>query len=314
MMRVFSSSDVAAALPIADCIEAVEAGFVAHARGRTIEPGVLGTHVPGGGFHVKTAGLTGDRSYFAAKVNANFPGNPAARGLPTVQGALILFDAECGIPLAIMDSGEITKLRTAAASAVAARHLARRDALVATIVGCGMQGRIHVDALLAVRPLRQIFLYDADRRVSDRLAAESSRPGVTFTVVDALRDGTLESDIVATCTSARAPILGWADLRPGAFVAAVGADWDTKQELEVDLMKRSVVIADILEQCAEIGDLHHAIAAGLMTAQDVRGELADVVTGRVGRRNDDEIIVFDSTGTAIEDVAAAVHVFSKAST
>jgi ornithine cyclodeaminase/alanine dehydrogenase-like protein (mu-crystallin family) len=308
MILQFTASDIAAALPIGDCIDAMEAAFVAHAERLTIAPAVLGVHVPGGGFHVKTAGLNGDKSYWVAKVNANFPANPATRGLPTVQGALILFDAECGVPLAIMDSGEITKLRTAAASAVAARHLARADASVATICGCGLQGRVHVEALLAVRPLREIFLYDKDRGASERLAATLSHPGTRFTPIATLRDGTLASDIVATCTPAKAPILGWADLRPGAFVAAVGADWDTKQELETDLMKRGVVIADILEQCAEIGDLHHAIAAGVMTTADVRGELADVVTGRVGRASEDEIIVFDSTGTAIEDVAAAVKV------
>lgn len=125
---VLTSTDVRATLDIASCIEAVEVAFRRHHAGDVIAPAVLGSHVPGGGFHVKTAGMRGDRSYYAVKVNANFPGNPAGRGLPTIQGVLALFDAESGEVLALMDSTEITALRTAAASAVAARHLAPRAA------------------------------------------------------------------------------------------------------------------------------------------------------------------------------------------
>src|SRR5512143_2564924 len=144
-MLLLSRDDVAALLSLPDCIGAVEQVFARHARGELpMPPGALGAHVPGGGFHVKTAALPGEGGYFAAKINANFPGNPATVGLPTIQGVITLFDLDTGRPLAVLDSIEITVLRTAAASAVAARHLARADASTVTILGCGNQGRSHL--------------------------------------------------------------------------------------------------------------------------------------------------------------------------
>src|ERR1051326_4423890 len=139
-MLVLSRQDVFAALALRECVDAVEAAFRLHAEGRTFGPGVLAIHVPGGGFHIKAAGLAGERSYFAAKTNANFPDNPARFGLPTIQGAVLLADASNGVPLAMIESGGITALRTGAATAVAAKYLARGDARTATIVGCGVQG------------------------------------------------------------------------------------------------------------------------------------------------------------------------------
>src|SRR6185436_14767282 len=174
MTRLLTKSDIAAVLSMSDCIDAVEAAFLAHAKGETIPPGVLASHVTGGGFHVKTAGMKTSRSYYVAKVNANFPDNPRLRKLPTVQGALLLYDAENGSLLAVMDSGEITRLRTAAASAVAARHMSRRNSETMTICGCGLQGRAHVDAMMAVRPIRRIYAQDVHRKSADAFSREIS--------------------------------------------------------------------------------------------------------------------------------------------
>jgi ornithine cyclodeaminase/alanine dehydrogenase-like protein (mu-crystallin family) len=258
--------------------------------------------------------MTTSRSYFAAKVNANFPDNPRLRHLPTIQGALLLFDATSGTLLAVMDSAEITRLRTAAASAVAARHLSRRNSAAMTVCGCGLQGRAHVEAMTAVRPIARIFAWDLHRGVADAFAREIAARGLDVTVIDAPAAGTKHSDIVVTTTASKQAFLSLADLRPGSFVTAVGADSDTKREMASDVMKAATVVADIREQCATIGDLHHAIAEGVMTARDIHGELADVVSGKVpARRSDDQIIVFDSTGTALEDVAAAAWAYERAS-
>jgi ornithine cyclodeaminase/alanine dehydrogenase-like protein (mu-crystallin family) len=314
MTRLLTRSDISAVLSMADCIDAVEAAFLAHANGETIPPGVLASHVTGGGFHVKTAGMKTSRAYYVAKVNANFPDNPRLRNLPTVQGALLLYDATNGSLLAVMDSGEITRLRTAAASAVAARHMSRRESETMTICGCGLQGRAHVDAMMAVRPIQQIFAHDIHRDAAEGLATEiAGARHVKVTVIDVPNVGTKQSDIVVTCTSSKQAFLSLGDLRPGTFVAAVGADSESKRELATDVLTGSLVVADIREQCATIGDLHHAIEERRMTATDIHGELADVVSGRVpGRRNDDEVTVFDSTGTALEDVAAAAWAYERA--
>jgi len=311
---VLTRRDVTRLLGVRDCIDAVERAFRMHAAGAAVPPGVLGTHVAGGGFHVKTAGLLGDERVFVAKVNANFPDNPARRGLPTIQGVIALFDAEAGRLLAVLDSIAITGLRTAAASAVAAKYLAREDAGVVAICGCGEQGRHQLRALAAVRPLRRALAFDADAAAAARYASEmAAELGIEVAVADALAPAARASDIVVTCTSARRWLLGRGDVAPGAFVAAVGADHPEKQEIEPALLAASTVVADVLEQCATIGDLHHALEAGVMTREDVHAELAEVVAGRKpGRRSADEIVVFDSTGTALQDVAAAWLVYSRA--
>jgi ornithine cyclodeaminase/alanine dehydrogenase-like protein (mu-crystallin family) len=300
---------------MSDCITAVEEAFIAHASGHTIPPGVLGAHVQSGGFHVKTAGLaTPSRTpRFAAKINANFPGNRSASGLPTIQGILALFNADDGRVLALMDSIEITSLRTAAATAVAAKHLAPTGGPV-TIIGCGEQSRYQLRALACVRAVEHVTAIDVDESQANRFAVSAKQEhklkvDVRATVADAPR----ATKTWITCTSSHDWFLGRAHVAPGSFVAAVGADNPEKHEIEPELLAESAVVADILEQCATIGDLHHALTAGVMRREDVRAELSDVVSGRKrGRHSEDEIVVFDSTGTALQDVAAASLVYERA--
>jgi len=311
---ILKQQDVRRLLSMQDCISAVERAFVAHAEARTVGPAVLGVHVHGGGFHVKAAGVavSSQTPVFAAKINANFPANPASVGLPTIQGVLALFDAENGRVLALMDSIEITSLRTAAATAVAAKHLAPTCADVA-ICGCGEQSRHQLRALACVRSVHRVRAFDLDAIRATRFVADMRRElDVDASVIDdlsAARDAT----IWITSTPSKRWFLGRAHVAPGAFVAAVGADNPEKQEIEPELLAANVVIADVLDQSATIGDLHHALDAGLMHRDDVRAELADIVSGRVrGRCSEDEIIVFDSTGTALQDVAAAAVVYDRA--
>jgi alanine dehydrogenase len=262
------------------CIEAVERAFASLAEGQVIPPAVLGTQVEGGGFHVKTAGLFGARKYYVAKINANFPGNPSTRGLPTIQGVVALFDAEAGEVLALLDSIEITAMRTAAASAVAALHLAPKDAATLTIIGCGTQGLYHARAMCAVRPVRMIRLADRDRSAAERLAHSIAREQhAEVTIADDHRSAARTADIVVTCTTSTVPILDVPDLPSPGFVAAVGADSETKHEIGARAMAAGAVVVDVLDQCATIGDLHHALAAGTMTRDDVRATLGEVVAG-----------------------------------
>lgn len=301
-------------LSVEECITAVEHAFRLYGEGKAPQPGVLAIHAAHGTFHIKAGVLELGRPYFAAKTNANFPGNVERYGLPTIQGVIALFDAERGTPLAILDSREITSLRTGAATAVAAKYLARADASVATICGCGVQGRVQLAAVHAVRKLSRVYAVDRNRENAVRFAREMSNDlGIEVTVAPDLATAARASDICVTCTPSREAILGAGDVSRGAFVAAVGADNADKQELDPALLARSVVVVDILEQAATSGDLHHAIAAGVMTREDVRAELGEVVAGKKrGRLNDDEVVVFDSTGTALQDVAAAVAVYEKA--
>jgi ornithine cyclodeaminase/alanine dehydrogenase-like protein (mu-crystallin family) len=313
-MRILSRREVLELLSLRECIAAVEDAFRLHADGRTFGPGVLGVPAGRGGFHIKAAGLAGSRSYFAAKINANFPDNPHRFGLPTIRGTVVLADAETGEPLAMMDSGSVTALRTGAATAVAAKFLARPDSRSATVVGCGAQGEIQLAALAAALPLEHAWVLDADPARAQNLAARAQADlGIRVEVATDLRGALRESDVCVTCTPARQAFIFRDDIAPGTFIAAVGADNRGKQELEPALVASSTLVVDVLEQCAEIGELQHALAAGLMTREAVHAELADVVAGRrPGRTRADEVTVFDSSGTALQDVAAAIVVYEKA--
>jgi ornithine cyclodeaminase/alanine dehydrogenase-like protein (mu-crystallin family) len=311
---ILSRSDIERHLPPHACIAAVEDAFRRHALGEVPDPAVLGFHAGDGGFHVKAGLLTLDRPWFAAKVNANFPQNGVRHGLPTIQGIVILSDASNGKPLALMDSMALTALRTAAATAVAARHLARERCDLALVCGCGAQAREQVRALLQVRSPEHIQVHDVDGGKASAFAlALQGELRTRVTAVTDLAAAVAASDIVVTCTTASRYFITREMVRPGTFVAGVGADNEHKQELEPDLLAHATVVTDLTDQCGAIGDLHHAIVAGAMSASDVHAQLGEVVAGmKPGRRNDDEITVFDSTGTALQDVAAAAAAYARA--
>ena len=313
-MRMLNGTDVMQLLDAPSCIRAVEEAFRARGLGRPAPSGTVGLPLPRGSLHAKLARLDLARPYAAVKINANIPQNPVERKLPTIQGVLVLFDAEIGAPLAIMDSAAITTLRTAAASAVAAKHLSLPDACAATFIGVGVQARAHLDALRAVRRIRVIFAVDANREAAEHFR-DDARAAHNFdcTLPTSLREATRESQIIVTTTPSERALLFRDDVAPGTFVAAVGADNEHKQELDPGLLAAAAVVVDDLLQCVHGGDLHHALAALVMQPSDVRGSLDQVVAGTCrGRLSDDEIIVFDSTGVAIEDVAAAALVFERA--
>ena len=311
MTRILTRRDLASLLTPEDCLAVVERVFRAYGEGQVAAPKSAGLHAPAGTFHIKAA----IADVFAMKINANFPGNPRQHRLPTIQGVIVVMDLERGTPLAILDSGLITTLRTAAATAVAAKALARENAGTVTVIGCGTQGRASLEALCAVRPVRKAYAFDVDSAAAETLAAEmQKRLGIGVEAVTAFEDAVADSDIVVTCTTAQTAILDAHHLHPGLFIAAVGADNPGKQELTPALLRASNVVADILEQAATMGDLHHALEAGVLTRDAVRGELADVLCGRVpGRVHADETFVFDSTGTALQDVAVASLAWSRAS-
>ena len=293
---------------------AVEHAFKLHGERRTQPPGILGVHAADGGFHIKAGLLDLNRSYFAAKINANFPGNPKLNGLPTIQGVVLLCDGENGYPLALMDSIEITTQRTGAATGVAAKYLARTDSKTLTVCGCGNQGRISVRALSKVLPIERIFAFDVDQSQAESLTTDLARElGIKIELTDNLETALKQSDVCVTCTPSKQAFLKEEFIAPGTFIAAVGADNPEKQELEPNILSRNKIVADIVEQCATIGELHHALDAALMTRDDVHAELGEVIAGiKPGRTSAGEIIVFDSTGMALQDVVTAATIYEKA--
>jgi len=313
---ILTGTDIAAAMTARDYLGPVEAAFIALAEGRASMPAPLHVPAEGGGFHAKAARMSwpDGRDFAAVKVNANFPGNPARHGLPTIQGALILSDARNGAVLALMDSTEITRRRTAAATAIALDRLAPAKLERLAILGCGDLAPAQLEAALAVRRPARILAFDIVPAALARfvtLAEERFAVAVepTAGVAGAVRG----SAAVLAATTSTTPVVVRDMLAPGAFVAAVGADATHKSEIAPDVLRDARIVVDSLEQCADFGDLRHGIAAGAVARRQDHPSLGDVVLGRKpGRTSPDDIVVFDSTGIAVQDVAAAAAVYDRA--
>jgi alanine dehydrogenase len=311
---LINRNEVASLLTIRECMSAVEQAFKLRAIGAAKPPGILGIHASDGGFHIKAGIMDLGNKYFVAKTNANFPENKKKNGLPTIQGIVVVSNAENGKLLALMDSIEITIIRTGAATGVAAKYLSRTNSKVATICGCGNQGRISLRALMAVRPIEKVFVYDVDESMVNKFISEMSAEfNISISPIEDLRAALQHSDICVTCTPAKNYFINASDIKPGTFIAAVGSDNEDKQEIDPVLLSKSKVVADSIDQCVSIGELHHAIDTGLMKKEGVHAELGEVIAGlKKGREDEHEIIIFDSTGTALQDVASAAIVYEKA--
>lgn len=311
---LLTRKDVCQLITIDECIAAVEQAFKLFGQGKAIPPKVLGLHAEHGGLHIKAGILDLNKTYFVAKLNSNFRDNSIKHQLPLIQGVVVVFDGENGQVLAVMDSIEITILRTGAATAVASKYLARADAQTATICGCGNQGEISLKALMKVHALKKVYAFDIDILKAKSFALRlSDMLNVSIEPVTNLSTAVSNSQICVTCTTSKQPFLSSKDVMPGTFIAAVGADNEDKQELEPELLSKNKVVTDITDQCKNIGELHHAISQRLMSATDVYAELGDVISGKTaGRKSDDEIIIFDSTGTALQDVATAAIIYERA--
>jgi ornithine cyclodeaminase/alanine dehydrogenase-like protein (mu-crystallin family) len=311
---LLNRQDIISLMSLSDYVQIVEDAFRLYAEGKTLEPGLLHIDAPTGEFHIKGGGLQLQRTYCGVKVNAGFFQNRALFGMPNIQGTIILCDGENGYPLALMDSIEITLSRTGATTAVAAKHLARPDSCVVTICGCGVQGRIQLRAIKLVLPIEKVYAFDSDPGTAEAFATDMSQElGIEVTAVPDPGGAVARSDVCITCTPARKYFLERRHVPAGMFIVAVGADSPGKHELEPALLASATVVVDLLEQCVKVGELHHALAAGLVTVDDVHAELGEVIAGRKpGRTSDDEIIVFDATGTALQDAAGAAAAYERA--
>ena len=307
-MRILSRSDTLGVIDLPACVAAVEEAFTKHGEGRSLE--ARRVHVPallGGVFHVTAGGLASstDAGVVGVKVNGRFPPRDAG-GSQRVSGAVLLSDAASGAPLGLLDSMVVTSMRTAAVTAIVTNRLARGGASEALLVGAGRQAIGQVDALALTGRFARLGVYDVVAANAQRVARYAEERGLAARLVDDLPAAARTSDVIVTITPARSPLLSAGDVSDGALVVALGADGPGKQELDPQVLARARVVVDILEQAEESGELQHALAAGLMRREDVYAELGELLAGRkAGRSADDERFVFDGTGTALQDVAAA---------
>ncbi len=291
-----------------DALSAVATGFTRLAEGHAYAPPVVCVMVPehNGEVDIKTAYIEGLDS-FAVKVASGFLDNPR-KGLPYGGGMMVLLSAETGFLQALLvDNGYLTSLRTGLAGAVAAQHLAPTRVRTAGAIGPGNQARYQIRGLRLVRDFERLVVYGLIEAEAQRYADEmETELGVPVCVAATPESVVRESDFVVTTTPARAPYLeaGW--LHPGVHVTCMGSDMEEKQELEPDCFARAdLVVCDRVAQCAVIGELHHALIAGMIAEQDVV-ELGALTGGRhPGRTDDRQITICDLTGVGVQDTAIA---------
>ncbi|HEY6391783.1 MAG TPA: ornithine cyclodeaminase family protein [Bryobacteraceae bacterium] len=305
-----SEADVREVLSLPDLIEAIESAVVAFSAGKAAQPVRAVLEAPGGVFASMPAYL-GSIPAMGAKLVTVFHGN-TGQGLPTHLATIVLLDPATGGLLATMDGRYITEVRTAAASAVAARHLALPEASVLAIIGSGVQARSHLELLPLVRKFNDIRCWSPTAANARKLASEFDRLPVR--IVESARAAVEGSDVVALVTASNTPVFQDAWVKPGACVISVGACRPMQREMDPALVARAVLVVDSRAAALkESGDVVQGIREGRFDETHIAAELGQVAADpRLGRSNREQITVFKSLGMAVEDVAAADLAYRRA--
>ncbi|KIC24453.1 ectoine utilization protein EutC [Leisingera sp. ANG-M6] len=316
-IKILTEAELRDLVPLdADAVDCVEQGFTTLAGGKVVMPPIMTLPVPDhkGEVCVKTAYVPGIDS-FAMKMSPGFFDNPKL-GLPSTTGLMVVFSSRTGLLQALLlDNGYLTDVRTAAAGAVAARHLARADASRVCIIGAGVQARMQLKAMTLVRGIQNVVIWARESAKAEASAASlRSELGIDVTAAADIAQAVAGADIVVTTTPAADPVVQAEWLRPGQLVIAMGSDQEHKCELEpACLTKADLYVPDSQAQCAVKGELRSAIAAGLIAGHQSFTELGAITSGQApGRQSDNELIIADLTGTGVQDTAIATLAGSRA--
>jgi len=311
--RIFDEETIRSALDPAEIVAPIARGFADYTAGRVDVPpvGLLHFEDPPGDVHIKYGRVVGGDTY-VVKVASGFYDNPS-RGLPVSDGSMLLYDAATGELLAILlDRGWLTEVRTGAAGAVAAQHLAPAAVESIGMLGAGVQGRFQLRALAPVVACRRVLAWSRDPGRAAEYAAELSAEGWEVDVAATPQAVAAECSLIVTATPARAPLLQAGDIRPGTHITAMGSDSVGKQELDADVLAAAdLVVVDSTSQAFHHGECAPAHEAGAITPADVV-ELGAVVAGtHPGRTSDEQITVADLTGVAVQDLVIAEAVYRR---
>jgi alanine dehydrogenase len=313
---ILGDREVRALLTMGDAIKAVEEAFKEKNLGKVQTP--LKTYL----FYEK---YNGDHRFMPAylekldiagvKIVNTHPENRRKYGLPTVAGIIVLANPETGELLAILDATWITVAKTAAASAVATKYLARDNAETLGLVGAGLQAIAHLEALAQVMKLKEVKVWSRTRETAEKFIQRMTKKysEMKFTMAKDVREAVENSDVVATITPSRQPIVMEDWVRTGTHINAMGADAPGKQELSPEILRKAKIVVDDLEHSSHSGEINVPFSQGLISNEDIYGEIGEIVLGRKpGRTSSSEITVFASTGVAIQDIAVAEIVYRKA--
>ena len=307
-MRLVTEQELRDLVHEDESLRAVENAFRALAEDRVEQPPPMAFDFPeaSGEVHVKGAAIRGS-PIFAVKIASGFYRNPE-QNLPVSSGLVLVLDQTTGFPLALLqDNAYLTEMRTAAAGALAARLLAHETIDKMAVLGAGAQARYQLRAIRRVRDIKSVTAWSPTPANRELYCREmESELGLRCTPADTARDAVDDAALVLSATTARSPIVHADEVSKSATIIAVGSDGADKQELDAKILDQAgKVVVDRLSQCVRLGEVHHAIEAGLMGEKDVYAELGDVLIGKKSGREGDELIVCDLTGVGVQDAAIA---------
>lgn len=302
---LLGKKEVAELLDMGEVMRVVEQAFRDYAAGCAQMPAKVYIRVPRGDFRAMPAAVP--HAVGVKWVNVHLSNHE--RGLPSIMAVLILSDPDTAYPLAVMDATEITAYRTAATSANASRYLARPESCTLSLIGAGRQACMHLQSHALVFPLKRVRVYDIQRQAAEAFVRRFPQ----FNVEASSAEEAAMSDIVCTLTPSTAPIVESSWVRPGTHINAVGADAPGKQELDPALLACAMVVVDDLTQACHAGEINVSLRQGLFSKEQIWATLGEIIAGtKLGRRDGQEITIFDSTGLAIEDVATAWMIYQRA--
>ncbi|MBE8538552.1 alanine dehydrogenase [Geoglobus acetivorans] len=304
---ILSKSDVEELLTMDECLNAVEHAFHLHGTGKTQMPAKIYLTFENGDLRAMPAFIEG---HAGIKWVNSHPRN-REKGLPTVMAILIYNDPDTGFPLAVMDATHLTNMRTGAAGGIAVKYLARKDSRTVGFVGCGMQARTQLEAIVNVAEIEKVKAYDISEGTAKDFLSFAEKFGLDGEVVEI--DDACRSDILVTTTPSRTPVVKAEWIEEGTHINAIGADAPGKQELDPEILLRARVVVDDYEQAFHSGEVNVPLSEGIITKDHIFGTLGEIVAGlKKGREDDSQITVFDSTGLAIQDIATASLIYDRA--
>jgi alanine dehydrogenase len=309
-IRILSAADIRACLPMSGAIDAMRTAFAQLSSGEAVVPDRIAVSTEEG-ISLFMPGYLPREGHLAAKVVSVYAGNPSV-GLPVIQGVVLVLDSHTGLPVALMNGAYLTALRTGAAGGLATELLAVEDASVLTVFGAGPQARTQMEAVRAVRPIREIRLVSRPTEGARILADELE--GVDVQVFEDPEKAVMGAQVIVTATDSRKPVFPGGAIGEGVHVNAIGAFTPEMAEVDGDLISRAKVVVDLRATVmAEAGDLVQAIEGGAFSLESIHAELGEVVNGeRTGRENPREITLFKSVGNAAQDVAVACRILDAA--
>ncbi|MFX0096950.1 MAG: ornithine cyclodeaminase family protein [Candidatus Hodarchaeota archaeon] len=316
MVVILTKTEVRLLLEMKEIIGIIEEAFVELANKTTVHPlrQSIAPEKHNGTVLFMPSYLSGMES-LAIKIVSVYPDNPTLYEMPTVSALVVLIDPKTGAPLAVMDGGYLTAIRTGAVSGVATKHLARKDSKIAAIIGAGVQARTQLQALCAVRDIEEAKVFDILPRASSNYAKEMSQNlSISVKPVRTSEEAIKEADIICTASTSKVPVLDGDWLNDGAHINAIGAFTPETRELDTKTVKKSKIIVDCREAAlAEAGDIIIPMKSGEIDEKHIYADLGEIVTKKKeGRVTLEEITVFKSVGLAIQDAAAASVVYSNA--